>query len=490
MTDTIAALASPPGAAGRGIIRISGPATAALIRNFVHPADSPAVARRFTGEYRVPGSPAPIPVNVLFWPTQRSYTGQPVAELHLPGSPPVLEKVLEDLYRRGARPARPGEFTLRAFLAGKIDLLQAEAVLGVIDAHDDRQLRTALEQLAGGISGRLMRLRGDLVELLADLEAGLDFVEEDIEFVTRGEMRTRIATARAFVESLREQTEARMTSAVLPKVVLAGLPNAGKSTLFNRLAGEALALVSARQGTTRDYLRAELDWGGVRFELIDTAGWETGVEGLSAAAQAQRSDQVARAALILWCTASDRTDSERMLDDFAFESSTAEKLRIVTKCELLRLPSGGRQGRVESRESRVESQRAQSESGCSGPQPSTLDTQPNQGADAPRSEEVRISAMTEHGMHTLRQAITRRLSVPSGKTSAWLGMTAVRCRDSLEQAAAELRRAEMAAGEPSAGDELLAIDLREALEHLGHVVGAVYTDDVLDRIFSKFCIGK
>jgi tRNA modification GTPase len=379
-----------------------------------------------------------------------------------------LERVLEDLYRSGVRPARPGEFTLRAFLAGKIDLVQAEAVLGVIDAHNDAELRTALDQLAGGISRQLAELRFDLIDLLSDLEAGLDFVEEDIEFVTRQELSTRVAEARRFVESLLEQSETRMTSATKPKVVLAGLPNAGKSTLFNHLARKPLALVSEAEGTTRDYLRADVTCRGVGFELIDTAGWEDETAGIAGAAQEQRTDQLHRAALVLWCSASDQDVQQQLSDDAAYQRSCAELtsiLRVWTKCDL---PSGGRQPR-----------------GCG-----LHDGSHNQGAHAPRSEDVLISAQAEIGLDELRQRIAERLAGSGSRTSAWLGMTAARCRDSLTQAAAALQRAEVAANTASHSEELLAVDLRDALDHLGIIVGAVYTDDLLDRIFSKFCIGK
>ncbi len=473
LDDLIAALASPPGPAVRGIIRICGNTLRETLASWFD-ADDPSAwnrcrsAARFTGTWRLSDTSLRIPCAVMFWPTSRSYTGQPTAEVHLPGSPPLLERVLEDLYRDGVRPARPGEFTLRAFLGGKIDLVQAEAVLGVIDAHDDAELRTALDQLAGGISRRLAELRFDLIDLLSDLEAGLDFVEEDIEFVTREELSSRVAEARRFVESLLGQSSSRMTSATKPKVVLAGLPNAGKSTLFNHLTGQSLALVSEVQGTTRDYLQAEMTCHGVACELIDTAGWEDQTAGISGAAQNQRTDQLHRAALVLWCSACDQVEQQQLSDGAAYQQSCAELtsiLRVWTKSDI---PSGGRQP----------------------PDCAFRRGDHNPGADAPRSEDVFVSAQAEIGLDELRQRIAERLAGSGSRASAWLGMTAARCRDSLTQAASALLRAETAVNTASHSEELLAVDLREALDHLGIIVGAVYTDDLLDRIFSKFCIGK
>lgn len=449
----IAALASAPGPSCRGIIRLSGKDVRPLLDACFEPDDRPAwrssrAARRFSGRVKFSQDSVRPRCDLYEWPTGRSYTGQPMAEFHLPGSPPLLERVLEELYRLGVRPASPGEFTLRAFLAGKIDLVQAEGVLGVVDARTDAELRTALDQLAGGISTRLLQLRQNLLELLADLEAGLDFVEEDIEFISRQSAFERIAVARQFIESLLDQSAGRMTSSAVPKVVLAGLPNAGKSTLFNAFIGQVAALVSPERGTTRDYLRANITEHGVTFELIDTAGWEDDKEGISAAAQLQRADQFRRADLIIWCSACNQDESQRLADDAAFQEaddSSTQVLRIGTKSD-------------------------------------------QNGAEFP--DWLCVSASTEAGLEDLRQSLASALAGESTRSHPWLGTTAARCRDSLERAQAALLGAEEAAGFESAGDELLAVDLREALEHLGAVVGAVYTDDLLDRIFSKFCIGK
>ena len=227
LDDTIAALASAPGVGGRGIVRVSGGDVRRVLEQHFTPSDGErwtkaTRAERHVGEWRlavdVPWDDAPfqnglrLPVEVCLWPSKRSYTGQPLAELHLIGSPPLLEAVLTQLCRSGCRSARPGEFTLRAFLAGRLDLLQAEAVLGVIDAADHVELEQALRQLAGGISQQMGTLRADLLDLLADLEAGLDFVDEDIEFVTKTATLNRIAAGMAHLTNLRRQLDDRTVS--------------------------------------------------------------------------------------------------------------------------------------------------------------------------------------------------------------------------------------------------------------------------------------
>ena len=460
LEEPIAALASPPGSAARGILRLSGGNVREVLAGWFEPQDGDAwqharVAAVHAGVLKLPHARTPIPVEAHLWPNHRSYTGQPTVELHLPGSPPLLEAVLAELHRRGARPARPGEFTLRAFLAGRLDLLQAEAVLGVIDAHDHVELQAALSQLAGGLSGRLADLRHDLLELLADLEAGLDFIEEDIEFVGRSELIDRIAQARRFVDDLLQQSADRMQSRTRTTVVLAGLPNAGKSTLFNRLVGSAAALVSPHEGTTRDFLSAAVDWRGLTFDLIDTAGWELAATGIAHAAQEQRSGQLDTADLLMWCSSITLDEEQQQhLDQQLFEVAAAQSrssIRVLTQLD-------------SDAPARTSKSRLQSDAA--------------------------ISAVTGEGLDALADLLRSRLSSPRGSARQWLGMTAARCRESLAAVAASLARAEATAQSSVAGDELLAIDLREGLDHLGRILGTVYTDDILDRIFSKFCIGK
>ncbi len=454
LDDVIVALGSAPGSSPRGIIRATGTNVASVLNDGFQPDDlglweTVRVPRRYPGHFTLPGLSAPLPLSVHRWPTGRSYTGQPLIELHLTGSPPILEAMLADLCRRGARVAKPGEFTLRAFLAGKLDLIQAEAVLGVIDADDDAGLRTALEQLAGGVSHRLSELRHDLLNLLADLEAGLDFVEEHLEFVARGELHDRLATARKFVEHLAQQSAGRMHHAGHPRLVLAGLPNAGKSTLFNALVGRDAALVSTQAGTTRDFLEATVTWHGIPFDLIDTAGWEVSEQEIAAAAQRLRIDQLDRASLILWCTAANPTAGERIVDDDCWERCRAsQRIRILTKADC---------GTI---------------------------------LDDTATERLAVSAKTGAGLDALRENIVASWQRISRSESTWLGTTAARCQESVHATLTALTQAEQAAADPSVGEELIAVELRDALDHLGRIVGAVYTDDLLDRIFSRFCIGK
>lgn len=471
--DVIAALASAAGPGGRSIIRISGDGCGKRVSLVFQADDAKAwndtlLATRHAGRITLEDPALELPAAAYAWPTNRSYTGEPLIELHLPGSPPLVEATLAAIFHSGARPARPGEFTLRAFLAGRLDLVQAEAVLGVIDAFDHRELDVALRQLAGGVSGRLADVRRDLLSLLADLEAGLDFVDEDIEFVSREDVRRRVLLAKEAIEALLADISERTRDASRPRVVLTGLPNAGKSTLFNALCGGERAIVSTVAGTTRDWLTAEVTVAGCAIELVDTAGWETAADDLSHAMQALRAEQLERADLIVWCTPADASDAE-CDEDAALRSQLGDlhpqTLFITTKSDLA---SEGRKPPEVSEG--VDAQESGENSG---------------GLRPP----LAVSAMNGSGLDELSQAIAAELALERSGARQMLGSTVARGRQSLQAACDALERL-LAAGELGFGDDVLAAELRSALDGLAAVLGVIYTDDVLDVIFSRFCIGK
>jgi len=455
LTETIAAIATAPGGAARGIIRISGPDSSQIVGRLFRSREGNPLAeiRRATaiaGELTLSDwAGRRAACELYLWPDCHSYTRQPVAELHTIGSPPLLDAVLRSVCAAGARVAEPGEFTLRAFLAGRIDLVQAEAVLGVIDAVDRSELDVALSQLAGGLTRPLAELRDQMLNLLADLEAGLDFVEEVIRFIAPGELCDRLSAAAKAVERILEQMRTRQRSRVEPRVVLVGWPNVGKSSLFNALLGRPAALVSNCPGTTRDYLAASLQLGAMTCELIDTAGHESErakVDALSTAAQQMMNDQRRQAELRLLCL-----DATRPLNAWeqAELSAGHPQLIVLTKCDA-------------------------------------------PGAQCRDLPAIETSAVTGAGLDQLRETIRRQLAaegIGADSPLAAVAATAARCHESLRLAAECLARAgEMAA--TAAGDELVAAEIRAALTELGRVVGAVYSDDLLDRIFSRFCIGK
>jgi len=455
--ETIVALASPPGGGARGIVRISGADLRGCLERVFRPDPfvqmaSLHAATVVPGYLWLAGFASPLPCDLYLWPGKRSYTGQPVAEVHTLGSPPLLEAVVRAVCAGGARPAEPGEFTLRAFLAGRLDLTQAEAVLGVIDAIGSAELDAALKQLAGGLSGPLRRLRDDLLELLAHLEAGLDFADEDLPFITAEELIGQLDSAAAQVAQLVEKLAFRGEAVARVRIVLVGRPNAGKSSLFNALVGRSGAIVSDQPGTTRDYLAAELDLDGLKCQLIDTAGIEENFTGdaatVQAAAQDMAQEQLRTADVRVFCVEAGQAGTG--LDDVETVGMEADDKNVIivrTKCD---------------REDR-----------------SRLYVAPT----------LETSALTGQGMHKLKEAIRAAVLEAAGPQTEVVVGTAVRCGESLRLAAASLDHARDAVRE-GLGEELIAVEVRVALSELGKVAGTVYTDDVLDRIFSRVCIGK
>jgi tRNA modification GTPase len=437
--DTIAAVASPPGPGFRGLVRLSGPeALAIALSGFSGDGARhlPARAERREGALRMEGLRTPLPASIVLWPGRRTYTGQPVAEIHTLGSPPLVGLVLGHCLTRGARAAEPGEFTLRAFLNGRLDLTAAEAVLGVIDAANPAQLAAALEQLAGGLARPIGRLRDRLLDVLAHLEANLDFVDEpDVDPLGRAELTESLARSAAEVVTLAHRLTTRDRAEGHPRVVLVGPPNAGKSRLFNALVGESRALVSPAAGTTRDYLSALCTCDGLTVELIDTAGIEPAATPIQDRAQSQRLEQSARADVILLCASFDTSPT-------MVPARSGPAIRVWTKCDLANGPTGM----------------------------------------------IATSATSGAGLAELGAAIAAVIREQPADGDLPAG-TAARCRDSLVQAGEALQSAAETLA-VAAGDELVAIDLRQAIDELGKVVGATVTDDVLDRIFRRFCIGK
>jgi tRNA modification GTPase len=451
LDDTIAAIATAPGGALRGIIRLSGPGCVAIVeqtvkRDRVDPPEAVRFPSCSRGTMSLPRDLGEVPIVLCLWPTTSSYTRQPSAELHLPGSPPLLEAALEAVCQTGARLARPGEFTLRAFLAGRLDLTGAEAVLGVIEAGSRRQLDAALAQLAGGLARPLAALRERLLDLLAQLEAGLDFVDEDIEFISRHELNEQLAAAADEIAHVAHQMRTRSESSHLPRVVLVGAPNVGKSSLLNALAGHDAAIVSTIAGTTRDFVTRRVTIGNREYLMTDTAGilQDAAPGELARAAQDATHNQAEQADLTLRCL-----DASRPLPQWEQEElnqDRLDRLLVWTKCDL----------------------------------PHAIHQQ--------CPPEIRTSSRTGLGIAELKLAIARILDSTDSE-SGIVAQTADRCRESLRLASEALERARSAVC-LNAGEELVAAEVRLALDQLGHVVGAIYTEDILDRVFSRFCIGK
>ncbi|HLW65248.1 MAG TPA: tRNA modification GTPase [Gemmataceae bacterium] len=440
LNDTIIALASAAGPGARAIVRLSGPrALEIAVSLFTSPETIDSNQRRMhAGDIRLSGLASPLPGWLYHFPAPQTYTGQEMVELHTISSPPLVELLIAQLLQAGARAAQPGEFTLRAFLGGKRDLPRAEAVHAVISAGDRDDLTQALAQLAGGVTRPLEGLRDDLLNLLADVEAQLDFTEEGLEFVDINETLLRLTKGMAQLTSLQRQLDQRATSERPFRAVLIGEPNAGKSSLFNALGGTAL--VSPQPGTTRDYLVARVTMDGVAVELVDTAGWQEADDAIGQQAQSLSHLQSHDADLLLLCHEAGNTNSPLSPWGRGEGGEGITVLHLATKCDL---------------------------------------AEPAAGLHA-------TSAITSQGLPELRSRIAEQAK---SRRQPSLAPSLSRCRHHVATGLDHLRKAHSIVlfEEPP---ELLAVELRGALQQLGEMVGAIYTEDLLDRIFSRFCIGK
>lgn len=440
LEDTIIAIASAHrGGAVRGILRLSGPKSWDALKEWGVSICQPG---RQETSFFVDG--LEWPVVCYAWTEGKSYTGQESVELHTVGAIPFLEKLVECFCEGDLRLAQPGEFTLRAFLSGRLDLTQAEAILGVIDATSESRLQVALSQLAGGLSQPLQNLRNVLWELLEHLEAGFDFADEDIAFISSDEIRERLENACQKISHIQEKTTSRGKSDHLLRVVLYGPPNIGKSRLFNTLLETEKSIVYDSPGTTRDYLTALWEWKNHRCFLVDTAGdtWERETDFLLRQSQKRARTQQEQADIRILCW--DAQELSSLPASWRTEENT---FLVATRSDLL-----------------AEKDRPVS--------PSLL----------------YVSSQTGEGLEELKERLGGLFQEYLGGESDIVASTEIRCRDSLIQAQKSLQNALSLCDTPY--EELLASEVRVALEHIGRMVGAIYTEDLLDSIFSRFCVGK
>lgn len=445
--DTIVAIATPSGRGGIGVVRISGPRSPEIAAALtLH--DAPLEPRRATFARLTAAGGMADQVLLTFFPAPHSYTGEDVVEISGHGSPVLLRAIVESAMDEGARLAEPGEFTLRAFLHQRIDLVQAEAVGDLIDAVTPLQARAAYDQLEGTLTNEIARIDGQLFDLSVRLEASLDFPDEGYHFVGSGDAAREIAGIVREVDALLgAASRGRLIREGL-HVVLAGRPNAGKSSLFNCLAGEGRAIVTATPGTTRDLVTETVDVEGIPMTVVDTAGVHAGavdpveIEGIARAVAVR---DVAHVVVVV-------LDRSRSLDadDRALLDATTDRRRVVVASKADLAPA--------------------------------WDAGALNGAAA-----VVASATTGEGIDRLRRAL---VEAAAGEPTRDLpAITNVRHMELMTGARAALERAEAAAG-AGTPEEFVLADLNEARRRFEEVTGARTPDDVLHEIFARFCIGK
>jgi tRNA modification GTPase len=456
--DTIAALSTPPGIGGIGVIRISGPAVLPIVqRVFVRTGRQslpPLESHRMYHGFVVDSAGERIDEALLCVMRQpRSYTREDVAEISCHGGILTTQRVLDAVLAHGARIAEPGEFTRRAFLNGRLDLVQAEAVIDLINARTVASQRAAFRQLSGALSQHLHTVREPLLQVSVHLEAGIDFPDEELELLAAGGLVERLQkVADSLTRLLATFDRGRVMREGLA-IAIIGRPNVGKSSLLNALLGRDRAIVSAIPGTTRDTIEAALDIDGLLLRIVDTAGIRVTSEALE-----QEGVQRARAAMSQADMLLVVLDGSALLtaDDYALLMETAAFRRIVVqnKCDL----------------------------------PARWSTD-DLGVSVSNAPLVTVSALCNQGLQALEQTIVRQVLGSASLAQDEVLLTRARHRHSVEQALYNVQSAVQGL-QQSLPVEFVAFEVTEALRHLGQVLGEDYAGEVLERIFSSFCIGK
>lgn len=440
-TDTIVAIATAPGRGGIGVVRVSGRAAGAIGHGILGPLPPPrhAAARRFRD-----ADGTAIDAGLALWfPAPHSFTGEDVLELQAHGGAVVLDLLVARCIALGARPARAGEFSERAFLNDKLDLAQAEAVAALIDAGSAAAARAALRSLAGEFSARVHALEAGLVELRVYVEAAIDFGEEDIELLATGGVGERLAALERELEALAASAEQGRLLQEGCTVVIAGRPNAGKSSLLNALAGHEAAIVTEIPGTTRDVLRERIDLEGLPLLLLDTAGLRDRPERIEAEGIRRARAELARSDHVLYVVdAADAAACAALPAELAALAPGVPVTVVYNKADLEAPPAG---------------------------------------------EGAAISALTGRGVPELRAHLKSVLGYRPGEA----GVVSARRRhlDALGRTRGRLAAAALRLAE-GAGTELVAEELRLAHDALGEITGRFTSEDLLGRIFASFCIGK
>ncbi len=449
-TDTIAALATPVGTSAIALLRISGPDTLRIASAVLGTTPPPRVATH--ADYLDRDGAVVDDVVATVFSTPNSYTGEDCLEISCHGNPFIARKILADLLGRGCRPAGPGEFTMRAFLNGRMDLSQAEAVMDLINARSDRSLSAARQVLRGALGRHLEQLVGGVLSALATVEAYIDFPDEDLPPEDRGRLAGRVRLVQAGAERLlaTERTGTLLREGIA--TVILGETNAGKSSLLNRIVGSERAIVSPEPGTTRDFIEERVTVGPHGLRLVDTAGLNpvaTGVEGLGIGKTLEQAERADLLVLVLDATRPTPVIPEAILKRIT--SSTT--LGVLNKADLLR----------------------------PGAAPAAV---------APAGiPVVRVSALTEEGLPELLTELER---LAGGiQTTVGEERIAINVRHAHYLGEARVCLTEALAKIESSGPaELVASDLRSALASFGEISGKVDNEQMLDQLFASFCIGK
>lgn len=449
--DTIVALSTAQGIAAIAVIRLSGPESLAIVGKCFRGVDLSAQPTHTLHLGTIWSKDQLIDeVVVSIFRNPKSFTKEDSVEISCHGSPVIVKDILKVLVQHGARLAEPGEFTKRAFLNGRFDLAQAEAVADLINAETDNARQAAINQMRGGFSREINNLREELIHFASLIELELDFGEEDVEFAKRGELKALIVKIQGYIRSLMDSFDQGNVIRNGVPTVIAGKPNAGKSTLLNVLLNEERAIVSDIPGTTRDVIEDEIVLGGINFRFIDTAGLRETEDIIEAMGVERTRDRMKKASLIIYLFDLTKTSSDEIRQEVAhLEELGVPFIKVGNKLDRAdeKLISALKDGNF-----------------------------------------VFISASNKTNIQQLKDMILSQFRVRAVKTGDVM-VTNLRHFESLRQTHDALQRVLEGMDQGITGD-FLAMDIRQALHYLGEITGTITTEDLLGNIFGKFCIGK
>ena len=451
-SDTIVALATPQGVGAIGVIRLSGPHAIAICSSVFPSKDLHKVLSHTVHVGAIHAEDRVLDeVVVTLFKGPRSFTKEDVIEISCHGSSFIIKEILQLLLRKGARHAKPGEFTLRAFLNGRFDLAQAEAVADLIASDTQASHQVALQQMRGGFSEEIRQLREQLIAFASLVELELDFSEEDVEFADRTQLRTLIHEIKRVIGRLIESFSLGNVIKNGVPTVIVGKPNAGKSTLLNTLLNEEKAIVSDIAGTTRDFIEDELIVEGITFRFIDTAGLREATDSIEAMGVKRTREKMTQASLIIYLFDVNSTSEKELIRDLEELKGLAATYLVVGN-------------KIDAKEEVI------------------LNKFKNFDGI------LYISAKHNKGIEELKERLLETIQFDKLKQNDTL-VSNLRHYESLCETNKALKAVLKGMDENITGD-LLAQDIRRALFHLGEITGEINTEDLLDSIFSKFCIGK
>jgi len=463
--DTIAAIATPPGQGGIGVVRISGPAAKAVLERIWRGVAKVSAFESHRLYYGPVGDFRDIVDRALvaWMKGPQSYTGEDVVEISGHGGQAVMKRLLEACCDAGCRLAEPGEFTKRSFLNGKIDLTQAEAVADVIAASSDKGLKLAQDQLTGRLSSEISAITDSIKELRAFVESSIDFPEEDIEFIEQEGVEEKLKKISSELAKLSSTFDEGRLLREGVRVAITGLPNAGKSTLFNQLIGRDRAIVHHVPGTTRDVVSETVSIDGIAFHLHDTAGLRDSSCEVEQSGVALSREEISKADVVL--NVVDAIEAS----DVKLKGVPTDKMIVVyNKCDVVDLSLRAERSNLDSKnqDCRVDLRSPRNDKG-----------------------EIKISALTGEGIDKLKRALSKFIDEQNTSDSEGVVVTNARHKETIDSAAKHIEEASSALQDKQYV-EFLAEHLRQAHETLGTITGETATDAILEEIFSRFCVGK